>query len=73
MGHCKACFYQLSVDLVKQAQLDGIGGVAPDRKVGSAIGDGCTKGSRICRKHGGYLAVDRGKRWGFASVIEVAN
>jgi hypothetical protein len=71
--HGVAGFYELSIDLIKEAELNGIGGVAPDRKVGATIGDGCTKGSWICRKHGGYLAVDAGKRWGFASVIEVAN
>jgi hypothetical protein len=64
MGHGIAGFHELSVDLVKQAELNGIGGIAPDRKVGSTIGDGCAKGSWICRKHGGYLAVDGEKRWG---------
>ena len=55
--HGVAGFYKLSIDLVKQAQLYGISGVAPDRKVCSAISDRCAKGSRICRKHGGYLAL----------------
>lgn len=50
-------FYKLPIDLIEKAKLYGICGVAPDRKVGSAIGDGCAKGSRICRKHGGYLAL----------------
>jgi hypothetical protein len=57
MGHCKAGFYQLAIDLIKEAQLHGIGGVAPDRKVGSTISNGGAKGSGICRKHGGYLAL----------------
>jgi hypothetical protein len=64
MRHGVAGFYKLAVDLIEKAQLNGISGIAPDRKVGSTIRDGCTKGSRICRKHGGYLAVDRGKRRG---------
>ena len=55
--HGIAGFYKLSIDLIEKAKLNGISGVAPDRKVGSAIGDGCAKGSRICRKHGGYLAL----------------
>jgi hypothetical protein len=62
--HGVAGFYKLSIDLIKEAKLNGIGGVAPDRKVGAAICDSCAKGSWICRKHGGYLAVDGGKRRG---------
>jgi hypothetical protein len=62
--HGISSFDELAVDLIEKAQLNGIRGIAPDRKVGSTIGDGCTKGSRICRKHGGYLAVDKGKRRG---------
>ena len=65
VGHSKAGFNQLAIDLIKEAELNSIGGVAPDCKVGSAICDGGAKGARICRKHGGYLAVDRGKRRGF--------
>jgi hypothetical protein len=63
--HGISSFDELAVNLIEKAKLNGIGGVAPDRKVGPAIRDSCTKGSWICRKHGGYLAVDRGKRWGF--------
>jgi hypothetical protein len=65
MRQSKAGFHQLAIDLIKEAELNSIGGVAPDRKVGSAICDGGAKGSRICRQHGRYLAVDRGKRRGF--------
>jgi hypothetical protein len=62
--HGVAGFHELAVDLIEKAELNGISGVAPDRKVGAAICDSCAKGSWICRKHGGYLAVDKGKRWG---------
>ena len=55
MGHCKAGFYQLAIDLIKEAQLHGVGGVAPDRKVGSTICHGGAKGAGICRKHVGIL------------------
>jgi hypothetical protein len=64
MRHGVAGFYELAIDLIEKAELNSISSVAPDRKVGSAIGDSCAEGSRICRKHGGYLAVDEGKRWG---------
>ena len=42
VGECKASLDQLSIDLVKEAELDRICGVTPDRKVGAALSDGGT-------------------------------
>jgi hypothetical protein len=57
VGHRKAGFHHVAIYFIKEAQLNGICGVAPDRKVGSTFGDGSAKGAGICRKHGRYLAV----------------
>jgi hypothetical protein len=51
MRHRKAGFNHLAVDLIKEAQLHSIGGVAPDGEVGSTVGDGRAKGSGIGWKH----------------------
>jgi hypothetical protein len=61
MGHRKARFHHVAIYFIKEAQLNGICGVAPDRKVGSTFGDGSAKGAGICRKHGGILPLNQKK------------
>ena len=53
----KASLDQLPIDLIKEAELDRIGGIAPDGKVGPTLCDGGPQGARICRKHVAYLAL----------------
>jgi hypothetical protein len=57
MSECKAGFDQLSIDLVKEAEFNGIGCIAPDGKVGSTLCDGRAQGPGISGKHERYLAV----------------
>jgi hypothetical protein len=57
MSERKARLDQRSIDLIKEAEFDRIGCIAPDSKVGSTICDCGAQGAGICRKHEGYLAV----------------
>jgi hypothetical protein len=53
----KAGLDQLSIDLVKEAELNGIGCIAPDGKVGSTLCDDGAQCAGISGKHERYLAV----------------
>jgi hypothetical protein len=57
MSERKASFDQLPIDLVKEAEFDGIGCIAPDGKVGSTLCDGRAQCAGISGKHEEYLAV----------------
>jgi hypothetical protein len=37
VGQGKTCFNPFAIDLIEETQLDRIGGVAPDREVGSTL------------------------------------
>jgi hypothetical protein len=49
--------YQFPINLIKEAEFDGVGSVAPDGEVCSTFCDGSPKGAGICRQHEGYLAL----------------
>jgi hypothetical protein len=57
MGEGKSRFDKLSIDLVKETEFNGIGGITPDREVGPAFCDASPERAGICRQHEGYLAV----------------
>jgi hypothetical protein len=57
MSHSKTGFNHLPVNLIKEAKLNCIGCIAPDRKVSSTFGDGSAKGSWIGWKHAGILPL----------------
>lgn len=47
----KASFHQLPIDLIKEAELHGICGIAPDSEIAPSLSQGGAKGSRIGRMH----------------------
>jgi len=55
----EAGFYQLAVDLIKEAELDSRCGIGPDSEVAATVSEGGAKGSRVCRKHGVILPCPR--------------
>ena len=46
-------FYQFAVDLIKEAELHRIGGIAPDREVASSFGKSGSQCAGIGGMHGG--------------------
>ena len=48
----EARLHKFAVDLVEEAELDRIGGVAPDRKVAAAIGQSGPKSAGVGGMHG---------------------
>ena len=47
----KASFHQLPIDLIKEAEFHGIGGIAPDSEVAPSLSQGGAKSPGIGRMH----------------------
>jgi hypothetical protein len=52
---CEASLHQLAIDLIEEAELNGISGIGPDGEVATTIGEGGAKGPGIGWMHGGSL------------------
>ena len=55
MGERKASLYQLPIDLIEEAELDRIGGVAPDGKVAATFCEGGAESPGVGGMHRGSL------------------